>query len=327
MPKLLEVRDLRAYYSTPHGEVRAVDGITFDLEEGEVLGIVGESGSGKSTLGTVLANIVRPPLHVVGGKILYKGIDILSMSREELRRFRAKGISIVPQYAMNALNPTSRIRDIIRDLVLSHTDSPDEVSYRIKLARERAPKIGLPPWVFDRYPVELSGGMRQRVTILISTLMDPEVLIADEPTSALDVVIQRLVIQFLSDLLKEDSIKSMIFITHDVAVVGEIATNIAVMYAGQFVEEGPTEEVFKRPMHPYTAVMMNSIPEPGVRVVKKVIEGLKGEPPSLIDPPQGCRFHPRCPKAMPICSSREPPVVNPSSNRMVRCWLYGGGSA
>ena len=326
MARLLEVRDLRAYYSTPRGEVRAVDGVSFDLEEGEVLGIAGESGSGKSTLGSVLANAIRPPLHVVGGEVRYRDVNIFSLDHESMRRIRARGISIIPQYAMNALNPTSRVRDIIRDLVMSHTDSPDEIAYRMKLARERAPKIGLPPWVFDRYAIELSGGMRQRVTILISTLLDPEVLIADEPTSALDVVVQRLVIQFLKELMDEGAVKSMIFITHDVALIGEIASDIAIMYAGQFVEQGPVDEVFKHPLHPYTKALISSIPEPGVRVAKRPIEGLRGEPPSLISPPPGCRFHPRCPAAMPICSEREPPTLRPSGGRMVRCWLYSEGA-
>jgi len=322
--KLLEVKDLRAYYFTPQGPVRAVDGISFDLEEGQVLGIVGESGSGKSTLGSVLANVIRPPLRLVSGQVLYRGSNIYSMDPEKLRQLRARGISIIPQYAMNALNPTSRVRDIIRDLLMSHDASSDELNYRLKLARERALQLGLPPWALDRYAIELSGGMRQRVTILISTLLDPEVLIADEPTSALDVVVQRLVIQYLKDLLDSGAVKSMIFITHDIALINEVATDLLVMYGGQAVEYGPVDEVLRDPKHPYTKGLMISIPEPGVRIVKRPLTGLKGEPPSLLSPPSGCRFHPRCPLAMPICSSEEPPVVSVGGRRLVKCWLYRG---
>jgi peptide/nickel transport system ATP-binding protein len=326
--KLLEVRDLKAYYFASAGEVKAVDGVSFDLEQGQVLGVVGESGSGKSTLGSVLSNTMRPPLKVVSGEVLFKGMNIFTMHPEELRKVRAAGISIIPQYAMNALNPTSKIRDIVRDLLISHDVPPDEFAYRVKLARERALKLGLPPWVFDRYAIELSGGMRQRVTILISTLLDPEVLIADEPTSALDVVVQRLVIQYLQDLVSEGSIKSMVFITHDIALVNEISTDIAVMYAGQIVETGPAEDIMTNPRHPYTKVLVSNIPEPGVRITKRRVEGLRGEPPSLISPPSGCRFHPRCPMAKDVCSRQAPPAVHlDGGRRTVTCWLYAGGEA
>ncbi|MGC9071296.1 MAG: ABC transporter ATP-binding protein [Acidilobus sp.] len=322
--KLLEVRDLKAYYATSSGYVRAVDGVSFDLEQDQVMGVVGESGSGKSTLGMVLSNTMRPPLRVMSGEVLFRGEDIFKIGQERLRHVRAKGISIIPQYAMNALNPTSRVRDIIRDLLLSHDVPLDEFNYRMKLARERALRLGLPQWALDRYSIELSGGMRQRVTILISTLLDPDVLIADEPTSALDVVIQRLVIQYLQDLMNESVVKSMVFITHDIALVNEIATDVAVMYAGQFVEVGPAEDVLSNPRHPYTQALVSSIPEPGVRIARKHIVGLKGEPPSLVNPPSGCRFHPRCPFVKDICTREEPRPVSIDGRRRVSCWLYGG---
>ncbi len=320
---MLSTRDLRAYYFTKRGAVRAVDGVNLEVGEGRVLGVVGESGSGKSTLGMALTAMIKPPLKVQGA-VLFKGKDIYSMSPEELRVIRGVGLSIIPQFAMDALNPTIRIRDLIEDLVDSHRDSikfhPDDM---IRKAQERALQIGLPKWVLDRYPVELSGGMRQRVTILLSTLLDPEVLIADEPTSALDVVIQRLVIQYLQDLFKEGAVKSMVFITHDIATAYQIATDMAVMYAGQIVESGPADRVVHEPLHPYTKGLMSSLVEPGMNIRKVKLEGLTGEPPDLLNPPKGCRFYPRCRYRMDICKEEDPPEVNVGGVK-VKCWLYVG---
>ncbi len=318
---MLATRDLKAYYFTRRGFVRAVDGINIEVGEGRVLGIVGESGSGKSTLGMALTALVRPPLRVQGS-VLFKGKDIYSLHPEVLRAIRGVGLSLIPQFAMDALNPTARIRDLIKDLVDSHKDSIKlELDDMIKRAQERALQIGLPKWVLDRYPVELSGGMRQRVAILLSTLLNPEVLIADEPTSALDVVIQRLVIQYLQDLFKEGAIKTMIFISHDIATAYQIATDIAVMYAGQIVESGSADKVVHEPLHPYTKGLMSAIVEPGMNIRKVKLEGLTGEPPDLLNPPKGCRFYPRCRYRMDICKEEDPPEVDVGGVK-VKCWLY-----
>ncbi|MEZ0248644.1 MAG: ABC transporter ATP-binding protein [Thermoproteus sp.] len=318
---MLSARELRAYYKTRYGDVRAVDGVDFDVETGMALGVVGESGSGKSTLGMALTALVKPPLRVKGS-VFFKGKDIYAMSLEELRAIRGIGLSLIPQFAMDALNPTARIKRLIEDLVNSHLDSvkfhPEDV---IRKAQERALQIGLPKWVLDRYPVELSGGMRQRVAILLSTILDPEVLVADEPTSALDVVVQRLVIQYLQDLLKEGAIKSLIFITHDIATAYQIATHMAVMYAGQIVEMGPAESITMEPLHPYTRGLMSSIVEPGMNIKKVKLEGLTGEPPDLLNPPKGCRFYSRCKYRMDICKDHDPPEVNIGKVK-VKCWLY-----
>lgn len=320
---MLAARNLKAYYFTRRGAVRAVDGINLEVDRGRILGVVGESGSGKSTLGIALTAMAKPPLRVQGS-VLFKGKDIYSMTPEELRAIRGIGISIIPQFAMDALNPTARIKDLIRDLVDSHKDSvkfhPDDM---LRRAQERALQIGLPKWVLDRYSVELSGGMRQRVTILLSTLLDPEVLIADEPTSALDVVIQRLVIQYLQNLFEEGAVKSMVFITHDIATAYQIATDMAVMYAGQIVERGPAEKVVHEPLHPYTKGLMSSLVEPGMNIKKIRLEGLTGEPPDLLNPPKGCRFYPRCRYRMDICKEEDPPETDLGGIK-VKCWLYIG---
>ncbi|MBP1449584.1 MAG: ABC transporter ATP-binding protein, partial [Thermoproteus sp.] len=291
---MLSARDLKAYYFTRRAVVRAVDGVTFEVGDGRALAVVGESGSGKSTLGVALAALMKPPLRRAGGSVYFKGKDLYDMSPEELRAVRGVGISLVPQFAMDALNPTARIRDLLKDLIASHQVSLPAHSEDIyRRAHERALQIGLPKWVLDRYPVELSGGMRQRAAILLSTALNPEVLIADEPTSALDVVVQRLVIQYLQDLMRERAVKSLVFITHDIATAYQIATDMAVMYAGQIVEEGPAEAVVGDPLHPYTKALMSSIAEPGMNIRRIRLRGLAGEPPNLANPPPGCRFAPR----------------------------------
>lgn len=324
MPGLLVADSLKAYYFTKRAVVRAVDGVSLEARDGSVLAVVGESGSGKSTLGVALAGLAKPPLRIAGGSVYFKGRDIYAMGEEELRSIRAVGLAIVPQFAMDALNPTARIRDLIRDLIASHRDSlpmaEDDVYRR---AQERALQIGLPKWVLDRYSVELSGGMRQRVTILLSTLLNPEVLILDEPTSALDVVVQRLVIQYLQDLMAERAVKSMVFITHDIATARQIASEMAVMYAGQIVEYGPVEAVMGSPLHPYTKGLMSAIVEPGASIKRARLEGLSGEPPDMANPPRGCRFYSRCRYRMPICEREEPPEVEMGGVK-VKCWLYAG---
>jgi len=318
---LLEAENVRAYYFTRSGTVKAVDGVSLQVEEDTVLGIAGESGCGKTTLINVLMMNVRPPLRFVEGRVVLDGLVISEMGREVLKReVWGKLVALVPQSALNALMPTLRIKDFIIDVVKQHAEVED--AEIVEMARKRFEELNLPSDVLNLYPHELSGGMRQRVVIAISTLLNPKLLLADEVTSALDVSTQKRVLQLLIDLKRRRIIKSMVFVTHDIAVLRQIADRIAVMYAGKVVEISPTEEMILEPLHPYTVALINSVltPEPEIR--RRGMSFLPGEPPSLINPPPGCRFHPRCPKAMEVCKSVEPELVEVGGGRLVACHLF-----
>ncbi|ASJ05582.1 ABC transporter ATP-binding protein [Thermococcus barossii] len=318
---MLTVENLRIYYATPVGHVKAVDGVSFDVREGEVFGIAGESGCGKSTLVHSLILRKRPMVHM-GGRALFKGRDLMGLSEGEARRIRYTELSIIPQYAMNALNPTKKIRDIVWDLAREHGYSDREEVER--LLRERLAMVKLSPSVAGMYPVELSGGMRQRATMVVSTLLNPDLLIADEITSALDVTTQRVVIELLHHFMEEGIVKSIIFVTHDLAILDKIADRIMVMYAGKVVEIGPTEEIINNPVHPYTRLLLNSLPRMGVQYRKQKLKGIPGYPISLLNPPKGCRFHTRCPRAIEKCPDEEPPLVRVGKDHYAACHLLGG---
>ncbi|ASJ09177.1 dipeptide/oligopeptide/nickel ABC transporter ATP-binding protein [Thermococcus siculi] len=321
---LLSVENLRIYYNTPVGQVKAVDGVTFEVREGEVFGIAGESGCGKSTL--VHSLILRkPPMVHVGGKAIFKGRDLMTLSEEEARKIRYTELSIIPQYAMNALNPTKKIKDIVWDLAREHGyRDRDEVE---KLLRERLAMVKLSPKVADMYPVELSGGMRQRATMVVSTLLNPDLLIADEVTSALDVTTQRVVIELLHHFMEEGIVKSIIFVTHDLALLDKIADRVMILYAGKMAEIGPTEEIINDPAHPYTKLLLESLPKMGIQYKKKKLHGIPGYPISLLNPPSGCRFYTRCPHVMERCKEEEPPVVKVGDDHYAACHLLGGDSS
>lgn len=320
MPLLLAEK-IRAYYYTQKGPVKAVDGVTLRLEENTVLGVAGESGCGKSTLINVLMMNIRPPLRLVEGKIVLDGLPISQMRRNELKKeVWGKLVALIPQAALNALMPTLRIRDFIIDVVKHHMEKEDEEI--VEMAKRRFEELNLPIDVIDLYPHELSGGMRQRAVIAIATLLNPKLLLADEVTSALDVSTQRQVLELLMDLRRRHVINSIVFVTHDIAVLRQIADSIAIMYAGKIVETSPTEKIIEEPLHPYTAALINSVMTPEPEVRKRGLSYLPGEPPSLIDPPAGCRFHPRCPKAMEICSKKDPPCIEAAKSRVVCCHLY-----
>lgn len=320
---LLDVRNLRVYYRTPVGYVRAVDGVSFEVGEGEVFGVAGESGCGKSTL--VHSLILRkPPMEYKGGSAIFKGRDLMSLPRDELRKIQYSELSIIPQYAMNALNPTKRIKDIVWDLAREHGYADRrEVE---ELLRERLSMVKLSPRVADMYPVELSGGMRQRATMVVSTLLNPDLLIADEITSALDVTTQRVVIELLHHFMQEGIVKSIIFVTHDLALLRQIADRVMVMYAGKVVEIGPMEEVLENPAHPYTQLLLNSLPRMGVHYKRERLSGIPGYPISLLNPPRGCRFYTRCPFAMEDCRDVEPKLVKVGRDHYAACHLLGGES-
>ncbi len=318
MGTLLSVQNVRAAYRLQNGaELHAVDGVSLELRKGEVLGVVGESGCGKSTLATILALNAAPPLHVLEGTMDLQGRHAdLTKSEPLPRSERGRLISVLPQSAMNSINPTTRVRDLAFDVLRAHERIGRKEAWG--RAGARLEQLGLPTRVLEQYPHQLSGGMKQRVITVISTLLDPAILIADEPTSALDVSSQRAVIDMLKDLLKRDIISGVLFITHDLPLLRHIADRVAVMYAGKIAELGPTQRVIDTPEHPYARALVGSIlvPEPHIRA--RVIKGIPGSPPDLADMPQGCRFHPRCPLADARCL-QDPPEVGDSLH-YAACW-------
>uniref|UniRef100_A0A7C4BBV6 ABC transporter ATP-binding protein n=1 Tax=Ignisphaera aggregans TaxID=334771 RepID=A0A7C4BBV6_9CREN len=327
---LLELTDVRAYYRQVIGviqrTIRAVDGVSLKIFDREIVGVVGESGCGKSTLANVIMMNIRPPLTFVGGFVrLNVGKEFLELhklDRSTLKeRVWGKEIAIVPQSALNALMPTLKIRRLILDVVRSHNPDAEEDEV-IGLALKRFKELGLPEIAINMYPFELSGGMRQRAVIAIATLLNPRLLIADEPTSALDVVTQKMVMKTFLDVYNKNIIKSIVFITHDIATVRQIASRIVVMYAGKIAEDGPVEEVVSRPLHPYTDGLMGSVLTPEEEIRKRGLRYIPGQPPDLASPPPGCRFHPRCPFAMDVCRREEPPLIEVEKGRFVACWLY-----
>ena len=319
---VLNAEHITAYYKLLDGDVRALEDATFTLMNGEVLGVAGESGCGKSTLAATLSTIMLPPLELVGGRLLTeKGEDVFKFPQRTLRReIRGKYIALVPQSAMNALNPTRRIEDLVADAVKAHYPKMTKEKV-LKTSAERFEDLGLPSRVLQSYSFELSGGMRQRTVIAISSLLNPKVLIADEPTSALDVSTQKIVLSLLLTLRKRGIVQSILFVTHDIAVLRQIADRIVVMYAGMIVEIGGVEEIVFNPLHPYSMGLMPTVivPEPEIR--ERVLTGIPGAPPNLKNPPTGCRFHPRCGFAMPKCK-QEVPTLMTVNGRVVRCWLY-----
>jgi peptide/nickel transport system ATP-binding protein len=314
---LLEVSDLKVYYFTSRGVVKAVDNVGFSIRRGEILALAGESGCGKSTLGYALMRLVPPPGRIVSGSIKFNGVDVLGLSEEEFRKkIRWRGISMIFQGAMNSLNPVMKIGDQIAEIFRIHLGLPKQEG--IKRARELLKMVGLDPEKVNAYPHELSGGMKQRVVIAMALALNPPLIIADEPTTALDVVVQAQILNLLKSLQREKGI-SMIVISHDLSLLAEIADSIAVMYAGKIVEYGSSDIVYKNPQHPYTLGLIDSIPR--LSGEKTELKGIPGEPPDLINPPPGCRFHPRCPFAMDICRKEEPLIVELKHGHRVACWL------
>lgn len=319
---MLEVDHLKTKYITRFGEnIFAVDGISLKIEEGKSLGIAGESGCGKSTLALSLMGYYFAPLHYQSGTIKVDGVNITSMKPDEIRKkVLGNEIAYIPQAAMNALNPTQKIISFIEDVVRAH-DSGITRKDIYDLARQRFEVLGLPESVLNKHAVELSGGMRQRTVIAISTILSPKVLIADEPSSALDVTSQKMVIKMLRSLMEKGFIKSMIFITHELPLLYNVTDEIMVMYAGQIVEHGTAREMVFDPLHPYSRGLMGSIlvPEEGVRGAK--LTAIPGTPPNLKKPPKGCRFADRCRYAKPACMLHQIAESHLENGRMFRCYL------
>jgi peptide/nickel transport system ATP-binding protein len=304
--------------------VKAVNEVNLNILENEIYGIAGESGCGKTTLLKALAAVIEPPLRLLGGTIYYhvagEKIDISTIGEEEMRRLRWDYISYVPQGSMSVLNPVKKLKDTYQDFIASHVDGQSRDA-TFKIARQHIAELGLPPRIMDSYPHQLSGGMRQRVTIALAALLNPQIIIADEPTTALDVVVQRGVVQLLREI-QEKLRNTIVLVTHDMGVHANVADRIAIMYAGKIVEEAPTETIFGEPLHPYTQYLINSLPKFGDKSTR---ESVPGSPPSLIDLPPGCPFHPRCPLALDKCKEEMPAYRAVKYNHKVACWLVEEG--
>jgi peptide/nickel transport system ATP-binding protein len=311
----LDVDGLKVYYQSLRGDVKAVDGATFQIADGEIMGLAGESGCGKSTLGKSLIRL-DARMRYVAGQVELDGKELPIWDDREMNSFRFKEVSIIPQYALSALNPTRRIGTVATELLASRGVQMNGMRPELK---RRLELVGLAEDVLERFPIELSGGMKQRVVMVISSLLDPSLLIADEITSALDVSTQRAVAEMLVEFRDRGFVKSMIVITHDLSVLYQIADTILVMYAGKLVEKAPAEAIVTSPKHPYTQLLLSSLPEVGVRYADKRLSGIPGRPPSLLEPPEGCRFRTRCPLAFAKCSD-EPPFVEVEPKRSVACW-------
>jgi peptide/nickel transport system ATP-binding protein len=336
---LLSVRELTMEYKTKKGWVSAIDNVSFDLPKGQSMGLVGESGCGKTSIAMTLMDLLPDNASLDRGQILLDGKDLVPMMgwgaepRKEsdplkrkirhrqrgdtqIQSIRWKRISMVFQAAMNALDPVYRVGDQIIESIVRH-----EPNIQPNVARERVTKlfqlVGIDPKMIDRYPHEFSGGMRQRAVIAMSLSCNPDLIIADEPTTALDVIVQDQVLRELRKIQKQLNM-SMIYISHDIAVIAEVAELLAVMYAGRMVELSSSHDIFKRPMHPYTVALMSAFPS--IRGPKHKLEALPGEPPDLLYPPKGCRFHPRCPRALAQCKKEQPPFEDAGGGHMVACW-------
>jgi peptide/nickel transport system ATP-binding protein len=314
---VLQVKDLRVHFHTPAGPVKAVNGVSFSLEKGTRLGLVGESGSGKTTTALAILRLIKPPGMIEGGEVLLDNQDLLKFSPEKMRKVRFDKISLIPQGAMNSLNPVLKIKSQIEDIAQDHggRSAQNKLSSRIP---ELLDQVGLKADVANMFPHELSGGMKQRVCIAMAITLRPQVIIADEPTSALDVVVQRQVIQTLGKV-QEDLQASVILVGHDMGIMAQFVDDLGIMYAGELIEVGKVGEMYREPLHPYTQLLISCIPSLDA---KRQFMGIPGVAPSLLSPPPGCPFHPRCPQVMERCAQQKPSLQEIHPGRWVSCFLY-----
>ena len=322
MSIIAEAKHLKAYYITQsygiERTVKAVDDISIEIKEKEVLGIAGESGCGKSTLLKVLLGTIDPPLKIVDGTMQYEfeeSYNVLSMSKDEIKQTRWTQVSYIPQGSMHVLNPVRRVSDTFHDFIATHQNL--DKSETTKLSQDYLQKLGLSGQVMNAYPHQLSGGMRQRVTIALATILSPKLVLADEPTTALDVLVQRGVVQLLKEIQQREG-STLVLVSHDMGVHANLADRIAILYAGKLVEEAETQRIFKTPQHPYTQYLIESLPRLGDKTERSSIPG---RPPALDNPPEGCRFHPRCPHAMDVCTKEVPPLVDIGEGHKTACFL------
>lgn len=314
---LLNIESLVVEYHTLRGNVKAVDRVSLEMQKGHTLGLVGESGCGKSTLGLSTLRLVPPPGRIVGGQITLDGIDVVNCSNEEIRKIRGKRIGYIFQDPMTSLNPVKRIGDHFVEMI--HTHEPEvSKSDALNRGKETLERLGIIPERIDDFPHQFSGGMRQRVMIGLALVLGPDLLIADEPTTSLDVIVEAQIIELLKEL-KESLRLTLILITHNIGIVAETADRVAVMYAGKLAEVGETNDLFEKPLHPYTQALLNSVPN----ITKKgqVLSWIPGAPPDLAEPPPGCLYHPRCPHAFDRCT-REEPLLMMHNGSQVACHLY-----
>ena len=312
---VLSIRDLRVYFNIRAGTVRAVDGVDLDIAEGEKLGLVGESGSGKTTTALAIMRMIKPPGEIAGGTIQLDGRDLVGLSEPEMRAVRGNDVAMVPQAAMNALNPVRRIRSQMLDGLRDHgvNESRERMEERLTTL---VAQVGLGANVLNLFPHELSGGMKQRVTIAMAICHKPRLILADEPTSALDVVVQRQVMETLEEVRGEIG-AAVILVGHDMGLMAQFADRIGVMYAGKLVELATVEQIFSNPRHPYTRLLISSLPD---TAGKRRLEGIPGLPPSLLEVPPGCPFMPRCPEAMDVCGVDVPELLGETD--LVSCHLH-----
>lgn len=316
---LLEVRDLRTSFSTDDGEVKAVDGVSFTLQEGKTLGIVGESGSGKSITALSILRLLANNGKIIGGEVRFKGEDLLSFSDKQMRDVRGNAISMIFQEPMTSLNPVFTVGQQVSESLMKHQDLSKKEAHIKSIELLKLVGIPSPDKRVKQYPYELSGGMRQRVMIAMALACNPEILIADEPTTALDVTIQAQILMLIRELQKRLGM-SVIMITHDLGVVAETCEYVAVMYAGQVVEYSDVVALFQKPKHPYTIGLMNSLPRHDVELEK--LESIQGNVPNPKEMPTGCRFAPRCPAATDLCRNVMPDLLKDDEGNDVRCWIY-----
>lgn len=320
--RVLDVRNLEVVYHTSRGPVRAVNDVSFFLRPNERLGLVGESGSGKTTTALSLMRLHQPPAEIIGGQVILDGEDLLGLSEDAMRRSRFADIALIPQGAMNSLNPVMKVGEQLRDTIRAHDTEGVFKSNIDSRIGEVLESVNLRPAVMEAYPHELSGGMKQRVCIAMGILLRPKVIVADEPTSALDVVVQRQVMETFGKV--QDALgASVILVGHDMGLMAQFVDRIGVMYGGKLVEVGPVRDIFKDPLHPYTQLLIGSLP---TLESKELFRGIPGITPSLLMPPPGCMFHPRCPHAMQHCSVEVPELVEIRPERWVACHLYDEGS-
>jgi oligopeptide/dipeptide ABC transporter ATP-binding protein len=318
MGDLIQVKNLRTSFFTPEGEVRAIDGVSFDIAEGKTLGLVGESGCGKSVTSlSIMRLISSPPGKIVSGEILYRGRDLLQLSNEEMRKIRGNEISMIFQEPMTSLNPVFTVGNQIGEAIRLHQGLGKRQTREKTIEMLRLVKIADPESRVDAYPHQLSGGMRQRVMIAMALSCNPSLLIADEPTTALDVTIQAQILELMKELQQKIGM-ALLLITHDLGVVAEQADEVAIMYAGKVVERAAAQAIFARPFHPYTVGLLNSLPGTGDKK-KKRLDAIPGVVPSPLHLPSGCRFRDRCPKAAALCAEGEPPLVEKERNHFVAC--------
>ncbi len=311
----LQVKNLTVYYQTLKGDVRALEDATFSVADGEIMGLAGESGCGKSTLCNSIIRLA-PPLRLVNGSVRLDNEELPIQHMDQMNDYRFKQVSIIPQYAMNAMNPTRKIGKMIEELLRSRREDYRAVLPELK---HRLDLVKLSPDVLNMYPIELSGGMKQRMVMVLSTLLNPSLLFADEITSALDVSSQKAVAELLVGFRDHGFVRSVIFITHDISILYQVADSIMVMYAGQLAEKAPTKTIIRAPRHPYTQMLISSLPRVGIRFAENRLAGIPGSPPLLLDPPAGCRFRDRCPAVHEKCT-QVPPFIEVEAGHFVACW-------